>query len=69
MRVDVQGETIHDVDINNSQSSRKHEHNESDDEDQYSQLNVNGHATMNIYRQRQQKCVKLTMESTHINQA
>ncbi|CAF5179095.1 unnamed protein product [Rotaria magnacalcarata] len=63
VRVSVQGELIRDLDssnANNSQQSRKMGLADSDDEEQQPQLNAGDRSTMDIYRQRQQKRVKLT---------
>ncbi|CAF4495476.1 unnamed protein product, partial [Rotaria sp. Silwood1] len=60
VRVSVQGEVIRDLDTNNSQTSRKTEHVDSDEEDQPLQSTMNGRGVMNLYQQRQQKRVKLT---------
>ncbi|CAF4460562.1 unnamed protein product [Rotaria socialis] len=63
VRISVQGELIRDLDssnANNSQQSRKMGLADSDDEEQQPQLNASDRSTMDIYRQRQQKRVKLT---------
>lgn len=59
----VQGEFIRDSDTSNasnSQQNRKTALGDSDDEEQLPSLNVSERSTMDIYRQRQQKRVKLT---------
>jgi len=53
--VSVQGELIRDLDTNNNQQKRKLEHADSDDEEQPSQINMNGRSAMNIYIQRRRK--------------
>jgi hypothetical protein len=53
--MNVQGEAIRDLDTNNSQQSRKTAHDDSDDEDQQTQINMNGRSAMNIYIQRRRK--------------
>jgi hypothetical protein len=55
VRVSVQGELIRDLDTNNNQQKRKLEHADSDDEEQPSQINMNGRSAMNIYIQRRRK--------------
>ncbi len=61
VRISVQGEVIRDLDTNNSQVNRRAEHGDSDDDEQPSSSTTNGRSAMNIYQQRQQKRVKLTM--------
>ncbi|CAF1591298.1 unnamed protein product [Rotaria sp. Silwood1] len=63
IRISIQGEIVRDLDptnTNNGQQSRKTGHGDSDDEEQQAPLNVSERSTMDIYRQRQQKRVKLT---------
>jgi hypothetical protein len=60
VRISVQGEMIRDLDTNNSQANRRTEHGDSDDEEQPSPSTTNGRSTMNIYRQRREKRLKLT---------
>ncbi|CAF3540845.1 unnamed protein product [Rotaria sordida] len=63
IRFSIQGEVIRDLDSSNtntSQQNRKTGHGDSDDEEQQAPLNVSERSTMDIYRQRQQKRVKLT---------
>jgi hypothetical protein len=63
VRLSVQGDLIRDIDgsnMNNNSHGRKSALGDSDDEDQQSHLNANDRSTMDIYRQRQQKRVKLT---------
>ncbi|CAF5075380.1 unnamed protein product, partial [Rotaria sp. Silwood1] len=63
IRISIQGEILRDLDptnTNNGQQSRKTGHGDSDDEEQQAPLNVSERSTMDIYRQRQQKRVKLT---------
>ncbi|CAF2940210.1 unnamed protein product, partial [Rotaria sp. Silwood2] len=63
VRISIQGEVIRDLDssnTNNSHQSRKTGLGDSDDEEQQAPLNVSERSTMDIYRQRQQKRVKLT---------
>jgi len=59
----VQGEFIRDVDGGNN-LNKQHGHKtnlgDSDDEDQSTQANANEHSTMDVYRLRQQKRVKLS---------
>jgi hypothetical protein len=59
----VQGELIRDLDVPNNMnnsSSRKTGLADSDDEEQQPQSTTNERSTMDIYRLRQQKRVKLT---------
>lgn len=59
VRISIQGEAIRDFELNNSQSNRKTEHPDSDEEDQTPLHAINGRSAMNIYQQRQQKRAKL----------
>ncbi|CAF0946428.1 unnamed protein product [Rotaria sordida] len=68
VRVSVQGEVIRDLDTNSSQSGRKMEHADSDEDDQPLQSTMNGRVAMNLYQQRQQKRVKLTTIATNVDQ-
>ena len=71
LRVGVQGEAIRDLDIRNLNSNpqtRKAGFGDSDDEDQQAQARANDRSTMDIYRRRQQKRVKLT-QSNALDQA
>ncbi len=53
----------------NSQSGRKAGLGDSDDEEQQTHSAVNDRSTMDIYRQRQQKRVKLTTTTNSTDQA
>jgi len=53
----------------NNQQGRKTGLNDSDDEEQQPQSNVNERSTMDIYRLRQQKRVKLTTPNNSTDQA
>jgi hypothetical protein len=63
VRVNVQGEAIRDLDSttnHSNQHGRKMGHADSDDEDHHTHSMMNDRSTMDIYRQRQQKRVKLS---------
>ncbi len=72
IRISVQGDVIRDLDVPNStgsQPSRKTALGDSDDEDQQSHSTANDRSTMDIYRLRQQKRVKLTTGASSADQA
>lgn len=56
---------IRDIDANNSQTGRKSERADSDEEDQPLPSTMNGRGALNLYQQRQQKRVKLTTSAAN----
>ncbi len=72
LRLSIQGDFIRDLDASNNmnnQSNRKTGHGDSDDEEQQPQSTGNERSTMDIYRLRQQKRVKLTTTNNSTDQA
>lgn len=72
LRVSVQGEAIRELDSGNAMANsqnRKAAHGDSDDEDGTSQSALSDRSTMDIYRQRQQKRVKLSAATGSADQA
>lgn len=67
IRISVQGELIRGLDTqntNNSQHGRKAGLGDSDDEEQQTHSTINDRSTMDIYRLRRQKRVKLAASSS-----